>query len=304
MPAILKTVSLLLRALELIFAVIIIALSGRMISTSVWNAVPRRLGGNAAEVNFAMFLGVFALVTTLLLGPLTFRLPRAGLALYAIAGLDLLNMCLNLGGGIGLAAAMDIHSCDNRRYTRYNRITNSSADTRARCMEAQGTTAFIWLNFLAFALSFGLSIQSILVRHEDSAVSNPEMASNTSRHNHGSNGPILDPPSSRSNRLRVPVPGFGKSKNTPTASNTQPNISETRPIPVRTSTENITALPQIHQPVPTRPQSHGHFTEEFNRNDTGENYGHTVPVAPPAPPVSDQIEHADGSGSRKIVLNG
>ena len=63
-----KTITLIVRAVQTLFSTIIMALSGNMISTSGWNQIPRQ-GGNAAEVNYAMFISVFTLMSMLVFVP-------------------------------------------------------------------------------------------------------------------------------------------------------------------------------------------------------------------------------------------
>ncbi|KAI9866986.1 MAG: hypothetical protein M1813_000384 [Trichoglossum hirsutum] len=153
-----KTITLIVRAIQVIMSAIIMALAGHMISTSGWNQIPRK-GGNAAEVNYAMFVCVFALISMPLF--VTAALKERGRViseiLYATFAVDVLNLLFFLCGGIALAAAMGVHSCNNKKYTTTNRITNSSPDTRSRCHEAQAVTAFLWFTFLAFNASAALS---------------------------------------------------------------------------------------------------------------------------------------------------
>ncbi|KAH0563376.1 hypothetical protein GP486_002066 [Trichoglossum hirsutum] len=147
-----KTITLMLRGFQALMAVIIMALAGHMISTSGWNQLPRH-GGNAAEVNYAIFLSVFALLWMLVFVPVALSSGTdKELAIAVLVGdglLALFYMC----GGIALAAAMNIHSCENSLYTENNRITNSSPDTHWRCREAQATTAFVWFSFVSFGVT-------------------------------------------------------------------------------------------------------------------------------------------------------
>ena len=153
------------RAMQLFFTIIIVSLVGHIITTSYWNALPRGRG-NAAEINFAMFLGVFSLVTVPVMALLDWKSPGSGvIPLAAVVG-DILNYVFHLGGAIGLAAALEIHSCDNRRYTRTNRITNTARDTATRCREAQAATAFIWFNLFLFMLTTVLSVRSAYQHHK------------------------------------------------------------------------------------------------------------------------------------------
>jgi hypothetical protein len=81
-----------------------------MISTSGWNMIPRQ-GGNAAEVNYAMFLAVWTILEMLVFIPVALKPPRTEDLLFAQTILDGLSTLFYFSGGVALSAAMGIHSC-------------------------------------------------------------------------------------------------------------------------------------------------------------------------------------------------
>jgi len=57
-----------------------------------------------------------------------------------------------------MAAALQVHSCSNKRYTEHNKITQTSPNTKVRCREAQAATAFVWMMFVLFGVTLGFSL--------------------------------------------------------------------------------------------------------------------------------------------------
>ena len=148
-----KTVCV-VRGIQTFFAVLVIGVVGDMIFTSDWN-------GNASEVNYAMFLGVWTLVSMAYFIPIALRPTYEKHFFITTAVLDFLSAVFYTGGAIRLADVMGVHSCKDEKYTSTNPVTNSSPDTTKRCREAQAATAFIWFNLLTFALSTILSLRSL-----------------------------------------------------------------------------------------------------------------------------------------------
>jgi hypothetical protein len=105
-----RTITCVVRVAQTVLAVVIIALVGRMISTSGWNMIPKQ-GGNAAEVNFAMFLGVWTLLTMFAFIPAALWPPEDENYFIPIAALDGLTAVFYMSGAIALAAALNIHNC-------------------------------------------------------------------------------------------------------------------------------------------------------------------------------------------------
>lgn len=165
---------LLPRILQAIFALIITGLVGSMISTSGWNAIPST-GGNAAPVNYAIFLGIWTLLLTPFFVWACVRMcpqprretpaeqdsreQRTLLFLRISLILDVLSVIFVFSGAVAMSAALGVHSCNNEAYSSTNGITNSSLDTKVRCREAQASTAFLWFLFFAFAASLALGVR-------------------------------------------------------------------------------------------------------------------------------------------------
>ena len=156
-----KTISVIVRGLELLWAILILALVGHMISTSGWNQIPRK-GGNASIVNYCMFVGVLTLLSLTYFIPIIFISIHEEYQVLATIGLDALNVLFYMCGAIAMAALMGVHSCSNEAYTKSNGVTNSSPDTATRCREAQAVTAFLWIGFLTFVASTACSFMNYL----------------------------------------------------------------------------------------------------------------------------------------------
>jgi hypothetical protein len=165
-----KFISCIVRGIQTLFAALIIALVGSMITDSGYNMIQPiggypdnnyPSGGNPAEVNYAMFLGVWTLLSMSLLIPLALKPQSKESYLITTTVLDGLTALFYVCGGIALAAAMGIHSCNNFDYVYQNRITNNALGRGKRCREAQAATAFIWLNFLLFAVTTVISVRTV-----------------------------------------------------------------------------------------------------------------------------------------------
>jgi len=140
--------NVILRSFQLLFAVIVLAISGALVHQTVF-------GGSPSQINFAVFIGVFAILS---LGYFFLALFSDGAAHpMVLAILDALNMLFTLAGGIALAEKLHVHSCGNIHYTTTNSITNGAHDTKGRCHEAQALTAFLWFLFLTFVATVAFS---------------------------------------------------------------------------------------------------------------------------------------------------
>ena len=162
-----KTISCIVRGAQVVFAIVIIGLTGDIISTSFWNQVPRG-PGNPAQINFAMFIGAWTLLCELAFFPIIFWGDNTDeIYLYITLGLDSLSAVFCMCGGIALAAAMNIHSCADWSYTNGNSITQGSSNQERRCRDAQATTAFIWLDFILFGVTTMFSIRAVFLYNTD-----------------------------------------------------------------------------------------------------------------------------------------
>ncbi|ORY07255.1 membrane-associating domain-domain-containing protein [Clohesyomyces aquaticus] len=151
------SITLIFRLVQLLCTVAIMALVGHILSTSYWNQIPRTVG-NAPEVNFTMFLSVFTLFSLFFLGPASWNFFTNESVFKVATVIDALNLVFYMSDGIALAAAMEVHSCNNPVYTEGNRITQTSPNTKVRCREAQATTAFVWFMFILFIITTAISL--------------------------------------------------------------------------------------------------------------------------------------------------
>ena len=98
---------------QLFWTVLIVALIGNMIAQA--------LGGNPSVVNYAIFTGVFGLLTLVYLIPATFN-ENFSFHPLLMVGLDVLNTFFFLTCGIALAAELGSHSCGNNVSNRSRSI--------------------------------------------------------------------------------------------------------------------------------------------------------------------------------------
>lgn len=143
-----KMIETALRALQLLWTILIMALVGNMINEA--------RNGNHSAVNYAMFVSVFSLLSLFYLIPATFRESLVIHPMIKVA-LDVINAILFFIGGVVLAAKLEVHSCGNDDYIKNNPITNGGDNMNKRCHEAQAVTAFLWFGFIAYLASAILS---------------------------------------------------------------------------------------------------------------------------------------------------
>jgi len=141
-----ELLSVLLRGFQAFFVVVVLALSGALVGQ-------QDIGGSPSEVNFALFTGIFALVSLFYFFFAAFS-EGHGVILLALDGLNLL---FTFASATALAAALGVHSCGNAAYIVSNRITNGSLDPRKRCHEGQALDAFLWFTFISFLITLGFS---------------------------------------------------------------------------------------------------------------------------------------------------
>ncbi|KAI9708178.1 MAG: hypothetical protein M1820_004132 [Bogoriella megaspora] len=143
-----QLINTVMRGLQFIWTLLIMALVGNMIATA--------FSGNPSIVNYDMFVSVFGMLSLFYLIPATLRDSFMIHPIFMIV-LDVLNTIFFFCGGVATAAELHVHSCSNPNYTLYNKVTNGSPDTGKRCREAQASTAFLWFGFAAFLVSAVLS---------------------------------------------------------------------------------------------------------------------------------------------------
>ncbi|GAD96894.1 non-classical export protein Nce102, putative [Paecilomyces variotii No. 5] len=145
-----KAVGLVLRAMEFLWTLLVMALVGNMIAQAFH-------GGNPASVNYAMFTSAFSMVSLFLLVPMTWK-PEWGLHAIVPIVLDALNAVFFFTSGIVLAARLGAHSCSNRSYLLHNGVTQNSHHREKRCREGQASTAFLWFAWACYMGSLVLSL--------------------------------------------------------------------------------------------------------------------------------------------------
>jgi|SRR5579859_174308 len=123
-----------LRALQFFFAVIVLAMAGALVAN-------QPSGGSPSQINYDIFVAVFALLTWFYTVAASSFWPNGIGASTIIILLDALNTLFFFAGGVAMAVALRVHSCGNIDYIRSNGITAGSTQ---RCHEAQTATAFLW----------------------------------------------------------------------------------------------------------------------------------------------------------------
>jgi len=132
-----------LRAFQFIYAVIVLALSGALVAN-------QPSGGSPSQINFAVFVAVFSLLTWFYTAVTSTISPDGLGSTIIIMILDSLNTLFYFAAGIAMAVALRVHSCGNIDYLRTNGITAGSTQ---RCHEAQTLTAFLWFGFALYLVT-------------------------------------------------------------------------------------------------------------------------------------------------------
>lgn len=136
-----------LRAVNTIFLIIALGLSGSLAANTITQ-------GNS-QVNFCVFACAWALLTSSLYGVLAYFLSFLSSPLFLWVA-DFLNFIFTFAGATALAAALKAKSCSNSAYLKANSIAQGSSD---RCRKGQADAAFLY--FSVFIFLFSLVMQSI-----------------------------------------------------------------------------------------------------------------------------------------------
>ena len=131
-----------LRALQFFFSVILLAMAAALVAN-------QPSGGSPSQINYDVFVAVFALLTWFYTVAASTWSPDGIGAPILIIALDALNTLFFFAGGIAMAVALGVHSCGNDAYVLSNGITAGSTQ---RCHEAQTATAFLWFGILPTCL--------------------------------------------------------------------------------------------------------------------------------------------------------
>ena len=129
------------RGIQFLFVVIVLALAGALVAN-------QPSGGAPSQINYAIFVGVFSLLTWFYTAGASSFSPDGLGSPFVIVILDCLNLLFYFAGGIAMAVALQVHSCGNIDYLRDNEII---AGSTPRCHEAQTLTAFLWFGMSSFS---------------------------------------------------------------------------------------------------------------------------------------------------------
>ncbi|OWP06137.1 hypothetical protein B2J93_8520 [Marssonina coronariae] len=155
-----------LRAGQLLFAVITLALVG--------NVVDEAFAGNSSSINFALFVSILDFVFVLYgIAAIFFESLAFG---FVGPSIDAVLAIFTFIAGTVLAAKLGVHSCGNqviispsldnraliandvqKSYIRSNPLTNGSNNPGKRCHELQAATAFYWFALPLFVTSAALA---------------------------------------------------------------------------------------------------------------------------------------------------
>lgn len=139
-----------LRTANFVFLVIVLGLSGSLAATTITQS--------NSQVNFCVFAAVFAILTSTFYGLAAYFISFFASPLFLVI-LDFLNFVFTFAGATALAAAIEAHSCSNKKYLRSNNVTQGSSD---RCRKAQATCAFLYFSFFIFLFSLAVQVIGML----------------------------------------------------------------------------------------------------------------------------------------------
>ncbi|SPQ22229.1 0aaaccc9-7bc1-4b98-815f-157b89e1b455 [Thermothielavioides terrestris] len=145
-----EKIQLLLRALQLLFIVILTGLVGNIIASNIAAA-----SSATAAINFSMFVVVLSWLAALL-GLATAVIERVALAPLVLLGADVLATLFTFIDAVVLAAKLRAVNCADTGGQPANWIAYGSADDGKRCREVQASTVFMWFLFATFAAVLAL----------------------------------------------------------------------------------------------------------------------------------------------------
>ncbi|KAL2261326.1 hypothetical protein VTK26DRAFT_4398 [Humicola hyalothermophila] len=146
-----EKIQLLLRAVQLLFIIILTGLIGNVIATNVAAA-----SSATAAINFSMFVIVVSWLAALI-GLATSLVERISLPVIALLGVDALATLFTFIDAIVLSAKLGVPNCSNTRGHAANWIAYGSGNDTKRCREVQAAAAFMWFLFATFAAALALS---------------------------------------------------------------------------------------------------------------------------------------------------
>lgn len=146
-----EKIQVVLRAVQLLFIIILTGLIGNVIATNI-NAASTA----TAAINFTMFVVVLSWLAALL-GLVAGMVERISLPVIALLGADALATIFTFISAVVLAAKLKAVNCSNTSGQPANWIAYGSANDGKRCREVQASTAFMWFLFATFAGALVLS---------------------------------------------------------------------------------------------------------------------------------------------------
>jgi hypothetical protein len=146
-----ERIQLILRAIQLLFIVILTGLIGSLIASNV-NAA----GSAMAAINFAMFVVVLSWLAALL-GLATGLIQRVALPVLVLLGADAHATLFTFIEAVVLAAKLKVVNSGSFGWQPADWIGFGSANVVKRCREVQAATAFMWFLFATFAAALVLS---------------------------------------------------------------------------------------------------------------------------------------------------
>ena len=146
-----EKIQVVLRAVQLLFIIILTGLIGNIIATNI-NAASTA----TAAINFSMFVVVLSWLAALL-GLVAGMVERISLPVIALLGADALATLFTFISAVVLAAKLKAVNCANTSGQPANWIAYGSANDGKRCREVQASTAFMWFLFATFAGALVLS---------------------------------------------------------------------------------------------------------------------------------------------------
>jgi len=150
--------TIIFRIIQLVFSIIVLALSIKLIKG-------QNYGGSPATTSYAAFVGGLGIVVAVF-GVLS-QILAALRDSIIIAIVDLLASLFFLAGGVAMAVALGpgVNSCNNKLYRENNKIIDGGltgpdhdlffgpTPLKSRCEMAQATAAFEFLGLVAFLAS-------------------------------------------------------------------------------------------------------------------------------------------------------
>ena len=146
-----EKIQLLLRAIQLLFIIILTGLIGNIIATNVAAA-----SSATAAINFSMFVVVVSWLAALI-GLATSLVERIALPVIALLGGDALATLFTFIDAVVLSAKLGVVNCADTKDHAASWIAYGSLDDGKRCREVQASLVFMWFLFGTFAAALVLS---------------------------------------------------------------------------------------------------------------------------------------------------